>query len=66
MSFKLGTGERIDERGRFFNNYTETELVDLLKAQQGLALVDSWVENKPLRGGVQAWVNALVKQEGDQ
>lgn len=66
MSFKLGTGECIDEKGRFFNHYTEIELVGLLKAQQGLILVDSWVENKPLRGGMQAWVNVLVKKEGIQ
>lgn len=66
MSFKQGVGERVDEKGRFFNDYIETELVDLLKAHHGLALIDSWVENKPLRGGFQAWVNILVKKEGNQ
>ena len=66
MSFKQGVGERVDEKGRFFNDYTEMELVGLFKAQHDLTLVDSWIENKPLRGGMQSWVNTLVKKEGDQ
>jgi len=66
MSFKNGTEERIDERGRFFNDYTEMELVDLVEMQDNLTLVDSWVESKQLRGGNQTWVNVLVKKEGDQ
>ena len=66
MSFKLGVGERIDEKGRFFNDYTEMELVDLLKTQHCLSLVDSWVENKPLRSGMQSWVNTLVKKESNK
>ena len=66
MSFKNGTEERIDERGRFFNDYTEMELVDLVEMQDNLTLVDSWVESKQLRGGSQTWVNVLVKKEGDR
>ena len=66
MSFKQGAGERVDEKGRFFNDYTETVLMDLLEKQPNLTLVDSWVENKRLRGGWQAWVNVLVKKEGNQ
>ena len=66
MSFKHGTGERFDEKVRFFNDYTEVELVDLLEKQQNLTLFDSWVETKQLRGGWQKWANVLAKKEGDQ
>lgn len=66
MSFKQGTGERVDENGRFFNDYTETELVDLLEKQLNLTLIDSWVESKQPRGGRLTWVNVLVKKEGDR
>ena len=66
MSFKYGTGERVDERGRFFNDYTEAELVDLLEVQHNLTLFDLWIENKQLRGEWQKWVNVLAIKEGDQ
>lgn len=66
ISFKQGAGERVDEKGRFFNDYTETVLMDLLEKQPNLILIDSWVESKQLRGGGQAWVNVLVKKEGNQ
>ena len=66
MSFKHGLGERFDEKRRFFNDYTEVELVDLLEKQQNLTLFYSWIETKQLRGGWQKWVNVLAKKEGDQ
>ena len=66
MSFKLGVGERVDEKGRFFNDYTDKELQGLLDKQLELAIVDIWTETKPLRNGNQAWVNALAKRVGNE
>ena len=66
MSFKWGSKERIDEKGRFFNDYTDKELQDLLERQHELTIVDIWTETKPLRNGSQAWVNALAKRVEDE
>lgn len=65
MSFKQGEGERIDEKGRFFNDYTEEELQGVLDKIHGLAIVDLWTETKPLRNGWQTWVNILAQKEDD-
>ncbi len=50
MSFKQGEMERVDERGRFFNDYSKTELLSLLGHFRKLIIVDVWTEAKPLRG----------------
>ena len=63
MSFKYGQGERVDERGRFFNDYTETELSELIFAQAGLSIVELSTELKPLRAGFQSWLNLIAKKE---
>ncbi len=62
MSFKQGTGERIDERGRFFNNYTELELAEILAEYSQLHVLDMFTESKPLRGGFQIWLNVFVRK----
>lgn len=63
MSFKYGQDERVDERGRFFNDYTESELSDLIKAQPGLNILELSTELKPLRSGFQNWLNLIAKKE---
>ncbi|MEN8133246.1 MAG: class I SAM-dependent methyltransferase [Pseudomonadota bacterium] len=65
LSFKRGERERVDERGRFFNDYSKTELSSLLERFRELTIVEVWTEAKPLRGEEQAWVNALVKKRKD-
>ena len=65
MSFKHGVGERVDEKGRLFNDYTEAELMGLLDKQINLTCIDFWIESKPLRRGWQTWVNVLAKREAD-
>lgn len=62
MSFKHGNGERVDERGRFFNDYTESDMSDMLVAHSDLHLVEMLSEAKPLRGGFQTWLNVFVKK----
>lgn len=62
MSFKYGEGERIDEWGRFFNDYTEAGMSTMLAAHSDLQLVEMFTESKPLRGGVQAWLNVIARK----
>lgn len=62
MSFKYGTGERIDERGRLFNDYTEAEMSKMLATHTNLDIVQMFTELKPLRGGFQNWLNVFVRK----
>ncbi|MBT7951038.1 MAG: NUDIX domain-containing protein [Gammaproteobacteria bacterium] len=62
MSFKWGDDETIDERGRFYSNYTDVTLDGLLSKIANLETMDIWDVTKPLRDGEQKWVNALVKK----
>ena len=63
MSFKYGQGERVDERGRFFNDYIESELSDLITVQAGLNILELSTELKPLRSGFQTWLNLIARKE---
>jgi SAM-dependent methyltransferase len=65
MSFKYGTDERVDERGRFFNDYNEAELSNLLLKHSALQVVEIFTESKPLRNGFQDWLNVFVKKLND-
>lgn len=60
MSFKLGDGEHVDTRGRFFNNYTEQSLKALINFFDELVLQNSWVSKSETPNGAQEWVNAIV------
>jgi len=62
MSFKHGTDETIDSKGRFFNNYTATTLQQLIQDFEALTILDIWTESHLLRGKQQKWVNALVQK----
>lgn len=62
MSFKQGERERLDEQGRFFNDYSKAELSSLLEHFRELTIVDVWTETKPLRDEEQVWVSALAKK----
>jgi len=65
MSFKYGTDETIDSKGRFFNNYTATTLQQLIQDFETLTILDIWTESHPLRGKQQQWVNALVQKRNN-
>ncbi|WAR43558.1 class I SAM-dependent methyltransferase [Methylomonas rapida] len=62
MSFKYGTDERIDERGRFFNDYTEASMSKLLAEYAELQIVEIFTETKPLRSGFQTWLNVFARK----
>jgi mutator protein MutT len=63
MSFKHGTHESIDERGRHFNNYTKESLTTFLSSFDEVQVQDVWENTSFLRGKDQCWVNAIVKKQ---
>ena len=63
MSFKYGSEETVDARGRFFNNYTADSLTELLSSFAELQIHDAWENTNLLRGKNQRWVNAIVKKQ---
>jgi SAM-dependent methyltransferase len=63
MSFKYGNRERVDERGRFFNDYTEVEMSKLLTEYAELQIVEIFTESKPLRSGFQTWLNVFARKQ---
>ncbi|MBU2643629.1 NUDIX domain-containing protein [bacterium] len=63
MSFKWGDRETVDEKGRYFNNYTEDSLAALLADVTDLSVIDIWSHTMPLRNTEQKWVNALARKE---
>lgn len=65
MSFKLGTDERIDERGRFFNDYNEADMSKILLEHSDLHILEIFTESKPLRNGFQDWLNVFCKKVND-
>jgi SAM-dependent methyltransferase len=67
FSFKHGEGERLDDWGRFFNDYTLESLNTLIaKLNENeldeLEIVELWQETELLRGKDQTWINGLVRK----
>jgi mutator protein MutT len=62
LSFKWGDDERVDERGRYFNNYTESSFQNLIDKVHDFTVIDLWSETKLLRADQQRWMNALLKK----
>ncbi len=65
FSFKHGEGERLDDWGRFFNDYTLDSLKSLIAIFDELEVVELWQETELLRGKNQTWVNGLVRKIGE-
>ena len=63
MSFKYGSNERVDERGRFFNDYTEADISKMLLEHSDLHIIQIFTESKPLRNGFQKWLNVFAKKD---
>lgn len=62
MSFKYGEGERVDERGRFFSDYTEANISKTIAEHADLQIVEIFTESKPLRSGFQTWLNVFARK----
>ena len=61
-SYKYGTQERVCN-GRFFNDYTETDLPKLLTDENRLSLLEYWITEdvRPDRSG-ERWLNFIAKK----
>ncbi|MFC4698702.1 class I SAM-dependent methyltransferase [Glaciecola siphonariae] len=53
------THEGVDSKGRFFAYYDMDELIELFQ-EVGFKAIEQWQERKPLRGGMQTWLNLIV------
>jgi hypothetical protein len=62
-SFKYGSEERVSN-GRFFNDYTETNLDALLTPENQLSLLEYWITEdvRPDRSG-ERWLNFIAKKQ---
>lgn len=62
LSFKYGTAETL-RNGRFFNDYDEKKLNDLLEKHQDLFLSKQWITNdsRPDRAS-EIWINAILQK----
>lgn len=60
ISLKMGDGESMDSKGRYFSFYQHDELALRLKDIQGIARFNVWVDESPLRGINQSWVNVMI------
>ncbi|WP_195989461.1 class I SAM-dependent methyltransferase [Clostridium sp. D53t1_180928_C8] len=60
MSFKYGTDEYIDEKGRYFNCYTEESFNELINLIQGLKVkkIYKTIDIVPGRGDI-TWLNII-------
>lgn len=65
MSFKHGTDETMDQRARFFNNYTIESLTELISGFNAIQVQEVWENTCLLRGESQKWVNAIVQKCGE-
>jgi hypothetical protein len=63
MSFKAGEAEGVRD-GRFFKDYTEGQLRELIGGQRLLTVLRTWTTEdvRPNRQG-EYWINALIKRD---
>ena len=63
MSFKDGSGERVDPDGRFYTDLTSDDLRALLCGIPGIGIADLWTSTGPDgAGGRTVWQNVLVEK----
>ena len=62
MSFKYGKGEYIDEKGRYFNCYTEETFKEMILAVSKLEIIKIYKSEDTIggRNNLQ-WLNVLLK-----
>ena len=61
-SYKLGTGERVDDQGRPFTDATAGRVAAWLADLPGVAAIDTWMSTDLRAGEGQAWLNTVVKR----
>ena len=58
----VAINQRLDERERFFNDYTLESSKNLIAKFDELEIVERWEETELLRGKDQTWINGLVRK----
>ena len=61
-SYKVGTGERVDDLGRPFTDATAGRVSAWLADLPGVAAIDTWMSSDLRAGEGQAWLNTVVKR----
>lgn len=61
LSFKLGTGERVQD-GRHFTDVNETQLHSWLIALPDFHDAEYWISNDQRPGRAEQWLNAIVRR----
>jgi len=64
MSFKKGAGERWDEHGRFFSDYSIQTLRRLLNKSDRVEIVDIYEKTAAGSYGDECWLNVFLKKSG--
>lgn len=64
MSFKWGSEDAVDDRGRPFTNHTTYTLRSFVGTLAGTEILDVWDSEMLLRGQPQKWVYAMVRKTG--
>jgi hypothetical protein len=63
MSFKQGTKERWDERGRFFNDYSPEKITELIEQNSNIQRFELSTTSSILRGHKQTWLNIFLTKK---
>lgn len=64
VSFKYGTGERLDENGRYFLDMNESALTSHINMQNSLEIITIWVtEDKRPERINERWINGLIRKK---
>lgn len=62
MSFQCGDGERWDDQGRFFNDYSVHSIQPVLNSLSSIEIIDIKQQSAQLRGKVQNWLNVFIRK----
>jgi mutator protein MutT len=62
MSFKQGSTERWDNRGRFFNDYSPENLSQLIEQMGEIDQLEITTNDSILRGQTQTWLNIFARK----
>ncbi len=63
ISFKQGSEERWDERGRFFNDYSRKTITEVISQVENIQHIGITTSSSILRGHDQTWLNIFLKKK---
>ena len=65
LSVKMGSGERIDQHGRLFNDYHPEDMEQLISVYSELALLRIWLSEDARPHIHERWVHVLVRKAAE-